>query len=175
MSHTQNICFYSFDLFCPLLEKDTFIENLYIVLSCTIKQRSFQTLFVLIPNVVLSCWGVSKHSFMHQPIHAPTTHHASDVAQAVSDPGYLNGERHNYREINGRDLPHIQPSCVAATHIGVPPVGCPQIPGNLPLSRASLTRPGYKDNSLVHRDDLIGEIPMGIKQQHFCTFHKMDK
>ena len=31
------ICFCSFDLFCPLLEKDTFIENVYIVLSCFIK------------------------------------------------------------------------------------------------------------------------------------------
>ena len=27
------ICFCSFDLSCPILEKDKFIENLYIVLS----------------------------------------------------------------------------------------------------------------------------------------------
>ena len=27
---------YSFDLFCPLLEKDSFKENVYIVLSCLI-------------------------------------------------------------------------------------------------------------------------------------------
>ena len=31
------ICFCSFDLFCPILEKDSFIEKLYIVLSCLIK------------------------------------------------------------------------------------------------------------------------------------------
>ena len=31
------ICFCSFDLFCPILEKDNFIENVYIVLSCLIK------------------------------------------------------------------------------------------------------------------------------------------
>ena len=31
------ICFCSFDLFCPLVQKDTFIEHLYIVLSCPIK------------------------------------------------------------------------------------------------------------------------------------------
>ena len=31
------ICFCSFDLFCPILEKDNFIEILYIVLSCPIK------------------------------------------------------------------------------------------------------------------------------------------
>ena len=31
------ICFCSFDLFCPLLEKDNFIENVYIALSCPIK------------------------------------------------------------------------------------------------------------------------------------------
>ena len=31
------ICFCSFDLSCSILEKDTFIENLYIVLSCLIK------------------------------------------------------------------------------------------------------------------------------------------
>ena len=31
------ICFCSFDLFCPLLEKDTFIKNVYIVLSRPIK------------------------------------------------------------------------------------------------------------------------------------------
>ena len=31
------ICFCSFDLFCPLLEKYTFIENVYIVLSFLIK------------------------------------------------------------------------------------------------------------------------------------------
>ena len=30
------ICFCSFDLFCPLLDKDSFIENMYIVLSCPI-------------------------------------------------------------------------------------------------------------------------------------------
>ena len=31
------ICFCSFDLFCPLLDKDRFIENLYIALSYLIK------------------------------------------------------------------------------------------------------------------------------------------
>ena len=31
------ICFCSFDLFCPLLDKYIFIENLYIALSCPIK------------------------------------------------------------------------------------------------------------------------------------------
>ena len=31
------ICFCSFDLFCPLLEKDNLIENLCIALSCPIK------------------------------------------------------------------------------------------------------------------------------------------
>ena len=40
------ICFCRFDLSCPILEQDSFIENLYIVLSCLIKERSFLTLFV---------------------------------------------------------------------------------------------------------------------------------
>ena len=31
------ICFCGFDLFCPLLDKDIFIENVYIALSCPIK------------------------------------------------------------------------------------------------------------------------------------------
>ena len=31
------ICFCSFDLFCPLLDKDISIENMYFVLSCPIK------------------------------------------------------------------------------------------------------------------------------------------
>ena len=31
------ICFSSFDLFCPLLEKDNSIENMYIALCCRIK------------------------------------------------------------------------------------------------------------------------------------------
>ena len=31
------ICLCSFDLFCPLLEKDSFIENLYIAMSCPFK------------------------------------------------------------------------------------------------------------------------------------------
>ena len=31
------ICFCGFDLFCPLLDKDIFIENLYITLSCPVK------------------------------------------------------------------------------------------------------------------------------------------
>ena len=31
------LCFYSFDLFCPLLDKDISVENMYIVLSCPIK------------------------------------------------------------------------------------------------------------------------------------------
>ena len=31
------ICFCSFDLSCPILKKDSFIEHLYIVLSCLIK------------------------------------------------------------------------------------------------------------------------------------------
>ena len=35
-----------FDLSCPILEKDNFIENVYIVSSCLIKQHSFLTLFV---------------------------------------------------------------------------------------------------------------------------------
>ena len=30
------ICLCSFDLSCPILEKDIFIENLYVVLSCLI-------------------------------------------------------------------------------------------------------------------------------------------
>ena len=38
--YIQGICFCSFDLSCPLLIKDNFIENMYIVLS------SFLTLFV---------------------------------------------------------------------------------------------------------------------------------
>ena len=29
-----HICFYSFDLSCPILEKNIFIESVYIVLSC---------------------------------------------------------------------------------------------------------------------------------------------
>ena len=32
--HFNLICFCSFDLSCPILEKDNFIKNLYIVLSC---------------------------------------------------------------------------------------------------------------------------------------------
>ena len=35
------ICFCSFDPFCSILEKDNFIENLYIVLYCLIKKHSF--------------------------------------------------------------------------------------------------------------------------------------
>ena len=31
------MCFCSFDLSCPLLEKDIFIENMYIILYCLIK------------------------------------------------------------------------------------------------------------------------------------------
>ena len=31
------ICFCSFELFCPLLDKDRFIENVYFALSCSIK------------------------------------------------------------------------------------------------------------------------------------------
>ena len=31
------ICFCSFDLSCPILEKEIFIKHLYIVLSCLIK------------------------------------------------------------------------------------------------------------------------------------------
>ena len=42
------VCFCSFDLFCPILEKGNFIEHLYIVLSCLIKEHSFLTLFVSI-------------------------------------------------------------------------------------------------------------------------------
>ena len=42
------ICFCSFDLSWPILEKDNFIENMYIVLSCLIKYHSFLTLFVSI-------------------------------------------------------------------------------------------------------------------------------
>ena len=36
-----HICFCSFELSCPILEKDNFIENVFIALSCLIKQRSF--------------------------------------------------------------------------------------------------------------------------------------
>ena len=35
------ICFCSFDLSCPIFTKDNFMENVYIVLSCHIKQCSF--------------------------------------------------------------------------------------------------------------------------------------
>ena len=42
------ICFCGFYLSCPILEKDNFIENTNIVLSCLIKLLSFLTLFVLI-------------------------------------------------------------------------------------------------------------------------------
>ena len=38
------ICFCSFDLSCPILEKDNFIEFFYIVTSCLIKYHSFLTL-----------------------------------------------------------------------------------------------------------------------------------
>ena len=31
------LCFCSFGLFCPLLDKDSFIKHLYIALSCPIK------------------------------------------------------------------------------------------------------------------------------------------
>ena len=50
------ICFCSFDLFCPILKKDNFINFFYIVLSCLIKynflkpclfQSSFKTIAVL--------------------------------------------------------------------------------------------------------------------------------
>ena len=34
---TLLLCFCSFELFCPLLDKDISIENVYIVLSCPIK------------------------------------------------------------------------------------------------------------------------------------------
>ena len=33
------ICFYSFDLSCPILQKYIFSESFYIVLSCLIKQH----------------------------------------------------------------------------------------------------------------------------------------
>ena len=39
-------CFSSSDLSCSIFEKDNFIENLYIVLSCLIKYSSFLILFV---------------------------------------------------------------------------------------------------------------------------------
>ena len=42
------ISFCGFYLSCPILEKDNFIENTNIVLSCLIKLLSFLTLFVLI-------------------------------------------------------------------------------------------------------------------------------
>ena len=35
------ICFCSFELSCPIFEKDNSIEDLYIVLSCLIKYCSF--------------------------------------------------------------------------------------------------------------------------------------
>ena len=46
---TLLICFCSFYLCCPKLEKDNFIEIFYLVLSCLIKLcSSFLTLFVSI-------------------------------------------------------------------------------------------------------------------------------
>ena len=42
--------FCSFDLFCPLLEEDSFIKNLYIVLSRLIKYHSFLNLFVSVSH-----------------------------------------------------------------------------------------------------------------------------
>ena len=43
------ICFCSFDMSCSVLEKNIFIEIVYILLSCLIKQHSFfLTLFVSI-------------------------------------------------------------------------------------------------------------------------------
>ena len=47
------ICFCSFDLPCPILEKDNFIENVCIVLSCLIKLRSLLNLFVSILLLLL--------------------------------------------------------------------------------------------------------------------------
>ena len=35
------LCFCGFDLFCPLLDKDISIENLFVALSCPIKEHSF--------------------------------------------------------------------------------------------------------------------------------------
>ena len=35
--HNLLICFCSFELSCPIFEKDNFIENFYILLSCLIK------------------------------------------------------------------------------------------------------------------------------------------
>ena len=53
------ICFCSFDLFCPLLEKDIFIEIVYIVSSCPIKQRSFRSLIFFWLSLVFFglVWG----------------------------------------------------------------------------------------------------------------------
>ena len=44
---TYVTCFCKFELSCPILEVDKFI-NLYIVLSCLIKEHSFLILFVSI-------------------------------------------------------------------------------------------------------------------------------
>ena len=44
---TLLICFCSFELFCPLLDKDISIENLYIVSSCPIRVLFKPCLFCL--------------------------------------------------------------------------------------------------------------------------------
>ena len=41
-------CFCSFELSWPILERDNFIKNLYIILSYLVKWHSFLTLFVSI-------------------------------------------------------------------------------------------------------------------------------
>ena len=70
------ICFYNFDLSCPILEKYTFIENLYTVLSRVIKWCSFLTLIVSIYFRMLAVlidfgpfyvyvWFVCMHACAH--------------------------------------------------------------------------------------------------------------
>ena len=51
------VCFCSFDLSCPILEKDIYITNVYIALSCLIKWRSFF-------NLVCFYYGYMDHRDM---------------------------------------------------------------------------------------------------------------
>ena len=51
------ICFCCCDLSCPILEKDTFIENLYIVLCCVLLNSVLFFNFVCFDTIALnSCW-----------------------------------------------------------------------------------------------------------------------
>ena len=47
------ICFCSFDLFCPLLDKDTLIENLYFALSCPINSVLFKPVCFYLLYIIL--------------------------------------------------------------------------------------------------------------------------